>query len=127
MGRLIPAKGILVLLDAVKQLSKVLNFQLTILGNGPEAPGIDAWIKDNGFEGNIRRAGYCRGETLRKFYLDSDIFILPTWHGEGFPTVITEAMDAGLAVITTPVRGNCDYLVDKSTRCLFRAQFREII
>jgi glycosyltransferase involved in cell wall biosynthesis len=43
--------------------------------------------------------------------------VLPTY-AEGFPTVITEAMSAGLPIITTGIRGAADRLED-GTNALF--------
>jgi glycogen(starch) synthase len=35
--------------------------------------------------------------------------VLPRWF-DGFPTVIAEAMHAGLPIVTTPLRGMADHL-----------------
>jgi len=40
------------------------------------------------------------------------VFALPTTHYEGFPTVILEAMGAGLPIVTTRSRGAPDHLVE---------------
>ena len=39
----------------------------------------------------------------------ADIYLLPTYHGEGMPTSILEAMAFGLVVITRPVGGLNDF------------------
>jgi len=44
--------------------------------------------------------------------------VLPTFWAEGFPTVITEAMDAGLPIVATRVRGMVDHLTE-SRNALF--------
>jgi glycosyltransferase involved in cell wall biosynthesis len=38
------------------------------------------------------------------------IFVFPSWD-EGFPTVLAEAMDSGLPVVTTHIRGAADHLI----------------
>jgi 2-polyprenyl-3-methyl-5-hydroxy-6-metoxy-1,4-benzoquinol methylase len=47
---------------------------------------------------------------LRELYETSDVFVLPTYWVEGFPTVISEAMNAGLPIVTTRMRGMADHL-----------------
>ena len=54
--------------------------------------------------------GYVEGDTLAQLYEVSDVLVLPTYFGEGFPTVLSEAMSHGLAIVTTPVRGAADQL-----------------
>jgi glycosyltransferase involved in cell wall biosynthesis len=56
--------------------------------------------------------GFLSGSDLISRYQESTVFVLPTSWDEGFPTVLTEAMDAGLAIVTTPIRGAADHLVD---------------
>src|SRR5581483_7773435 len=51
-------------------------------------------------------------EELAVSYRDADVFVLPTYHPEGFPTAISEAMSAGLPVVTSNVRGNADHLIE---------------
>ena len=45
------------------------------------------------------------GPELLRIYRDSDIFILPTYSGEGFPRVLYEAMSQSIPIITTNVCG----------------------
>ena len=47
--------------------------------------------------------GYLQGVEKATELMSADIFMLPTYHGEGCPNCILEAMGAGLPVIT--VRG----------------------
>ncbi|GAI08660.1 unnamed protein product, partial [marine sediment metagenome] len=51
----------------------------------------------------IEFLGYLRGEEKIQVFITSDIFILPTYHPEGFPYAILEAMSAGLPIISTPI------------------------
>jgi glycosyltransferase involved in cell wall biosynthesis len=55
--------------------------------------------------------GHLSGDALWREYSDADVFALPTRWPEGFPTVLAEAMDAGLPIVTTPIRGAADHLV----------------
>ena len=55
--------------------------------------------------------GYLSGEALKQAYSSASIFVLPSW-SEGFATVFAEAMDAGLPIVTTRIRGAADHLID---------------
>jgi len=61
--------------------------------------------------------GYLEGEALRKVYRCADLFVLASWT-EGFPYAINEALDAGLPIITTKLRGMADHL-EEGTNALF--------
>lgn len=64
-----------------------------------------------GLENHVTLAGYLKGSDLVSAYQIADIFVLPTrGPKEGFPTVISEAMNAGLPVVTTNIRGAADLL-----------------
>ena len=60
----------------------------------------------------VRFAGSLSQSELRSLYSSSDVLILPTSWREGFPTVLLEAMNAGLAIVVTPVAGVPDQLED---------------
>jgi glycosyltransferase involved in cell wall biosynthesis len=62
--------------------------------------------------------GYLEGGELEAAYAAAAAFVLPTWWIEGFPTVIAEAMHAGLPIVTTPIRGMADHL-EEGTNALF--------
>lgn len=47
--------------------------------------------------------GYLKGKAKQRILDSHDIFLFPTYYGEGRPIVLLEAMGAGLAVISTPV------------------------
>jgi glycosyltransferase involved in cell wall biosynthesis len=54
--------------------------------------------------------GHLSGSELSHEYRVATIFVLPSW-SEGFPTVLAEAMDAGLPIVTTRIHGAADHLI----------------
>ena len=116
VGRLIREKGIYDLLDALARWKGQQPFHLLVAGQGPEEDAFRARIRELGLEANVRLTGYLDNERLRRAYRAADLFVLPSW-SEGFPTVITEAMDAGLPVVTTYLRGAADHLQEGVHAC----------
>jgi glycosyltransferase involved in cell wall biosynthesis len=83
-----------------------------IVGEGEVDQAVRNRICELGLTASVTMAGYLEGERLMRAYAEADLFVLPTSWNEGFPTVLAEAMDAGLPVVTTPIRGARDYLFD---------------
>ena len=50
---------------------------------------------------SVNLTGFLQGEELNAIYGDSDIFLLPSYHPEGFPYTIIEAMGSGLVVVAS--------------------------
>ena len=110
VGRLIPEKGIFDLLEAVRAISRDQRCLLRVAGQGSHEEAIRKRVFELGLGDCVELAGYVQGDTLAELYASSDVFVLPTYFGEGSPTVITEAMSYGLPIITTPIRGAVDHL-----------------
>ena len=111
-GRLIREKGVIDLLHAMPSILKHIECHLVIAGEGEEKEETEALIEKSGLKQQVSLLGYVATNELAGFYESSSIFILPTYFGEGFPTVLAEAMSFGLPLITTPIRGASDHLQD---------------
>ncbi len=107
VGRLMREKGVMELLDAIGRLCAHHRFTALFVGDGPLRSTVEAAAASGG--GPIRVMGYLEGAELDWSYRASDLFVLPSY-AEGFPTVITEAMDAGLPVVTSGITGALDHL-----------------
>jgi glycosyltransferase involved in cell wall biosynthesis len=110
VGRLIPAKG---LRDAVLALAEVLSQRqavLAVVGEGPELPGILTLAEQLGLSDHIDMVGYADRAGVAERLSQSDIMVFPSYHPEGLPTVVLEAMGAGLPIITTRRWGTADWL-----------------
>jgi glycosyltransferase involved in cell wall biosynthesis len=112
VGRLMREKGIFELVEAFADVLQRMECKLVIVGEGgdAEASELRDRIRSLGLENHVTMPGYLSGPELRNVYRESSIFVLPSW-SEGFPTVLAEAMDAGLPIVTTYIRGAADHLI----------------
>jgi glycosyltransferase involved in cell wall biosynthesis len=112
VGRLHQDKGILDLVDALPYLLHRTDCRLTLAGAGPHAPLVQQRASDLGVSDAVEYPGYLSGDGLTEAYARATVFAFPTFWTEGFPTVLSEAMAAGLPIVTTRLRGAADYLED---------------
>jgi glycosyltransferase involved in cell wall biosynthesis len=111
VGRLIEEKGIFDLIEAFKHVLGQTECELVIVGQGEQEEKLLYLIDRIGLRDHVTMTGYVVGAELGDKYRQSTILVLPSW-SEGFPTVLAEAMDAGLPIVTTRIRGAVDHLVD---------------
>ena len=111
VGRIIRSKGIFDLLVAVAALQSTVGVHLVVAGEGKRLADLAATVRDLDLAEAVTICGYRYGFELGELYRAADAFCLPTYWGEGFPTVIAEAMSARLPVVTTQIRGAADYLL----------------
>lgn len=115
IGRLVKAKGFEYLIDAVNLLKfKGKRFHLMIIGDGPDKQLLQNKIKEHGLNNNIEIIPSMPRYKLNKFYNLCDIFVLPSL-SEGVSVAVLEALACKNAVITTPVGGMCDIVIDNQT------------
>jgi len=99
-------KGPYEVLDAVPMvLNKYEDTKFIFIGKGKDLDELKEKTKEKGLEKNVEFTGYISSEDKIKRFKEAHIFAFPTYHGEGFPTVILEAMAAGMSVVTTPIAG----------------------
>jgi glycosyltransferase involved in cell wall biosynthesis len=111
VARLLPEKGVFDVVDALGWLIQRRSAHLVIAGAGPAKPELERRIAARHLEFHVTLAGHLSPASLAREYASADIFVLPTYYPvEGFPTVIAEAMGAGLPIVTTRTRGITDHL-----------------
>jgi glycosyltransferase involved in cell wall biosynthesis len=110
VGRVIEEKGVLDIVSAMAHVPAT-SWRVTIIGEGPALE--EAIRLASSLDVELSMTGYLSGDLLDQEYRRADALALPTYWLEGFPTVISEAMDAGLGIITTPVHGTVDWLRDR--------------
>jgi len=104
VGRLIPRKGMMYLVQAVKGMH---NVSLTIVGDGPLRN--DLQNASAGMDVNI--LGTLSHDELKNLYSEHDVFVLPSLN-EGMSNTVLEAMASGLPVIVTETGGARELLND---------------
>lgn len=93
VGRLVPEKGLDVLLGAAKQWSEGIN--LKIIGSGP----MEDAVKEVSRLKNVEYLGSINQNNLPIYYSGSDILIVPSISEEGFGRVILESLACGTPVV----------------------------
>ena len=111
-GRVMAEKGVLDTVGAFAILHARRPCHLLIAGDGPAADEVAARVAALGLSESVTLPGRMSYEELVARYRAADIFVFPTYMGEGFPTVMSEAMSAGLPIVTTRLRGVADLLED---------------
>lgn len=103
VGRLAHQKGFDRLLDACALLKKDgAEFQLQILGTGPERENLENQINKNDLTGTVHLLGF--QENPYPYIRGSDAVVCSSRY-EGLSTAITEALILGKPVVTTPCTG----------------------
>ncbi|MDD5773364.1 MAG: glycosyltransferase [bacterium] len=108
VGYLLPRKGPEYVIEVISLLKnrKKDNISLTIVGEGEQREELRELTRKLNVEDRVEFLGHlANGPGLFKVFRDSDIFILPTPFGEGFPRVLYEAMSQSIPIVTTNVSG----------------------
>jgi len=104
VGRLTDAKGVDILLKAVKILKDKYdkNLKIAIIGDGPLKENLNNLAVELGVNGEVKFLGVRKD--IEELMISSKIFLLPSrW--EGLPMVILEAMSRGMSIIASGVGG----------------------
>lgn len=111
VGSISDRKGQPFIVEALSRLSveERSHVHFTLLGDGDKRMELERICAERHLEGCITFAGV--KSNVDEFLLKSDIFILPSTD-EGLPMAIIEAMRAGLPIISTPVGGIPEMLMD---------------
>lgn len=112
VGNIIKEKGVFDLLKAmviIQQSSLSKDVELIIAGVGKAMDDAKAYVQEHRL--NVRFTGFVRDLEKTEVFVQSDIFIFPSYY-EGMPTSILEAMSFGLPVVTTRVGGLPDFFED---------------
>ncbi len=105
VARLSEQKGHLVLMRAAGMLrDRGVDFNLTLVGDGPLRGPIEAEIRRLNLSGQVRLAGWMGQPQVREQIRLSRAMVLPSF-AEGLPVVLMESMALGRPVISTYIAG----------------------
>jgi glycosyltransferase involved in cell wall biosynthesis len=127
VSRFIAAKGLLETIRACDILRKQgYKFVLNCLGDGEMRGEAEREVERLNLQSQVNFTGYISEAEVTEYFFNSDIFVFPTRHAEGFPNVLFKAVAVGMPIITTKIRAAADYLKEPEN-CLFSTQQPENI
>ncbi len=98
--RMVPRKGAMDLLEAVKRLLPTLpSVRIMVVGDGPVAPAFDRAVLAEGLKDYVTRVSHVPQDELATYYRASDVFVNTTHEAEAYGLVTGEAAACGLPVI----------------------------
>lgn len=115
VGRLTPAKGQHLLLEAIARLrDSGEKVQLVLVGDGPDRASLEAVSRKLHLEEIVTFRGALNQDEVKSAYSDCDAFVLPSF-AEGIPVVLMEAMSFGLPCVSSRVAGIPELITDGET------------
>jgi colanic acid/amylovoran biosynthesis glycosyltransferase len=124
VGSFCEKKGHEYLIDACALLvGKGYALRCSIVGDGLLKASLQARINRYGLQGRVSLLGAKTQEEVKVLYGSSDIFVLAcvvaaNGDSDGVPTVLVEALAMKLPVVTTPVAGIPEFVIDGETGLL---------
>lgn len=104
IGRLIKAKGLIVLLEALKILDK-FNFVLDVVGSGPDEQYFKKVSRKLGIDSRVYWQPWVDLTAVGSIYRHAQVFVSPALWPEPFGMTTVEAMFFGLPVIVSSATG----------------------
>jgi glycosyltransferase involved in cell wall biosynthesis len=128
VSRLIPTKGLLETIRAVSILrEKGFAVVLEVLGDGETRAVAEDLAKSLRIAEFVNFHGHVGEETVQEFYRAGGVLVFPTFHIEGFPMVIFNALQFGLPIVTTRIRAAADYLKEGENALFCEAKNAESV
>jgi len=116
VGNILEHKGLRTLVDALGSIER-REWRLLVVGSGPDREEVERRVREYGLSQQVRFLGQLPPGDVRRLLPAGDMLALPSrW--EGLPYVILEAMAAGLPVLSTPVYGIPEAVVQGETGLL---------
>ena len=114
LGRLVAVKGLFESIEAVALLRDAgIPVRLEIAGNGPDEAALRARADALGLHDEVVFRGAVFGADKERLWLQADVLVFPTYHREGLPYALLEAMAAGVVPVTCPVGAIPDVIEDR--------------
>ncbi len=121
VGRLSKEKNLGALVDAAAALAGRFDLALTLIGDGPSRPALEAQARRLGVA--VEFIPVVEHRRVPAHLADADAFVLPSLT-EGHPKALLEAMSAGVPCVASDVGGNRAVLEHGATGLLFELSDR---
>ena len=117
VGRFMPRKGGLLIIEIMEKIREFKDITLTIVGDGSQRDEIINSIKSKGLEKSVYLVGRVPYEEVKKYYGSHDAFLFTSLR-DSCPAQLVEAMAFGLPIITLDLHGQ-SVIVNEETgfRC----------
>lgn len=113
IGRIGENKGVFEIIETLAALvGQGRDLRLRIGGDGPDEARLRSRVNELGLDERVEFSGPVFGADKDLLWRVSDVFTFPTYHREGLPYALLEAMAAGVVPITTRVGANPDVIQD---------------
>lgn len=101
LGRLVPRKGCLTLLQAVKLLEErdLPDYEVIVAGTGHQETMLKRYCAKNGLNQFVKFVGYADLKLKQNLFGTADIAVFPSGPGETFGIVLIEAMASARPVV----------------------------
>jgi glycosyltransferase involved in cell wall biosynthesis len=105
VGRLAPAKGQMILLQAMERLiAGGRRVRLSLAGDGPDRAELEKFTQANQLQDYVVFHGAVNQTQVRALFREANAFVLPSF-AEGIPVALMEAMSMEVPVISTQITG----------------------
>lgn len=105
VGRMVPVKGLDTLLAACDLLrQRMPDFQLYLVGDGPERPSLAAETQRRGLSQHVTFVGAVDHDQLGPWFQAADLTVMPS-RSEGIPNTLLESLACGTPFVATAVGG----------------------
>jgi glycosyltransferase involved in cell wall biosynthesis len=123
VGRLAADKGVLETVEAVRILrDRGIDIQLTIAGSGSLESEIIEAIAANRLADRTALVGAVFGAAKQQLWQQADVLAFPTYHREGLPYALLEAMASGAVPVVSPIGAIPDVVQDEVNGLLVPAR-----
>jgi glycosyltransferase involved in cell wall biosynthesis len=113
VGRLVATKGLTEIVEGLALLKKQgRRYIARVAGSGPGEALMREAAAKAGIADGVEFLGPIFGEEKNRLWLESDVFIFPTYHREGLPYSLLESLGAGCVPVTCSVAAISDVMQD---------------
>jgi len=119
VGRLVPEKGLPVLLRAAVILQQEkLEFELHLIGDGPQRADLETMIREAGLSDRVQLIGLLQGAAFAEALNKIHVVVMPSVWEETAGLAAMEHMMRGRLVIASKIGGLAETLGDAGLPCL---------